>query len=44
VLFIDEAYQLNPARGGHYMEEAVDELVRALTSDEFKGENMRVGR
>jgi AAA+ superfamily predicted ATPase len=37
VLFIDEAYQLDPARGGHYMTEAVDELVGALTEDEFKG-------
>lgn len=37
VLFIDEAYQLNPSRGGNYMTEAVDELVGALTSEEFKG-------
>ena len=37
VLFIDEAYQLNPARGGSYMTEAVDELVKCLTSDEFRG-------
>ena len=37
VLFIDEAYQLDPARGGHYMTEAVDELVGALTEEEFKG-------
>lgn len=37
VLFIDEAYQLDPARGGTYMTEAVDELVGALTEDEFKG-------
>ena len=37
VLFIDEAYQLNPNRGGHYMTEAVDELVGALTDEEFKG-------
>jgi hypothetical protein len=36
-LFIDEAYQLNPARGGPYMTEAVDELVGALTDEEFKG-------
>ena len=35
VLFIDEAYQLDPARGGHYMTEAVDELVGALTEEEF---------
>ena len=37
VLFIDEAYQLNPNKGGEYMQQAVDELVKALTSDEFKG-------
>ena len=36
VLFIDEAYQLNPSRGGHYMTEAVDELVGLLTDEEFK--------
>eukprot|EP00798_Chlamydomonas_sp_ICE-L_P013667 gene13667-19555_t len=36
VLFIDEAYQLDPARGGSYMTEVVDELVKALTSEEFK--------
>ena len=37
MLFIDEAYQLNPARGGSYMTEAVDELVKGLTSPEFQG-------
>ena len=37
VLFIDEAYQMDPARGGPYMTEAVDEMVGALTEDEFKG-------
>ena len=37
VLFIDEAYQLNPMRGGNFMTEAVDELVGALTEEEFKG-------
>lgn len=37
VLFIDEAYQLNPAKGGPYMQEVVDEIVRALTSEEIKG-------
>ena len=37
VLFIDEAYQMDPARGGMYMTEAVDELVGALTEEEFKG-------
>jgi hypothetical protein len=37
VLFIDEAYQMDPIRGGPYMTEAVDELVGALTEEEFKG-------
>lgn len=37
VLFIDEAYQLNPNRGGPYMTEVVDELCAKLTDDEFKG-------
>lgn len=37
VLFIDEAYQLNPNRGGSFMTEVVDELVAKLTSEEFKG-------
>ena len=37
VLFIDEAYQMDPARGGVYMTEASDELVGALTEEEFKG-------
>jgi rubrerythrin len=37
VLFIDEAYQMDPARGGPYMTEAVDEMVGALTEEEFKG-------
>jgi AAA+ superfamily predicted ATPase len=37
VLFIDEAYQLDPARGGAFMTEAVDGLVGALTEVEFKG-------
>ena len=36
VLFIDEAYQLNPRQGGAYMQEVVDELVKGLTSEEFK--------
>ncbi|KAH8103941.1 P-loop containing nucleoside triphosphate hydrolase protein [Cristinia sonorae] len=34
VLFIDEAYQLS---GGHFAQEAVDELVRLLTLPKFKG-------
>lgn len=37
VLFIDEAYQLNPKRGGPYMTEVVDELCAKLTDVEFKG-------
>ena len=37
VLFVDEAYQFNPNRGGPYMTEAVDELCAKLTDDEFKG-------
>ncbi len=31
VLFIDEAYQLNPERGGQYAQEALDELVKEIT-------------
>lgn len=37
VLFIDEAYQLNPQQGGSYMQEVVDEIVKLLTSEEYKG-------
>jgi len=37
VLFIDEAYQLNPNRGGTFMTEAVDELCAKLTDTEYKG-------
>lgn len=37
VLFIDEAYQLNPQRGGSFMTEAVNELCAKLTDEEFKG-------
>ena len=37
VLFIDEAYTMNPAKGGQYMQEAVDCLVGGLTSEEYKG-------
>lgn len=36
VLFIDEAYQLNPSRGGQYAQEAVDEIVKCLTDPDFK--------
>jgi len=38
VLFIDEAYQLNPAKGGQFMQEAADALVKALTSEELQGQ------
>ena len=37
VLFIDEAYQLNPSREGKFMTEAVDELCAKITDEEFKG-------
>jgi SpoVK/Ycf46/Vps4 family AAA+-type ATPase len=37
VLFIDEAYQLNPMKGGSFMQEAVDTMVKELTSEELKG-------
>jgi AAA+ superfamily predicted ATPase len=37
VLFIDEAYQLNPANGNSYMKEVLDELCAALTEEEFQG-------
>lgn len=37
VLFIDEAYQLNPSRGGGYMSEVVDELCAKLTDEAYKG-------
>ena len=37
VLFIDEAYGLNPTKGGQFMQEAVDEIVQMLTDPEFKG-------
>uniref|UniRef100_A0A7S0VPX4 AAA+ ATPase domain-containing protein n=1 Tax=Hemiselmis tepida TaxID=464990 RepID=A0A7S0VPX4_9CRYP len=37
VLFIDEAYQLDPRHGGSYMSEVVDEMVKCLTSEDLKG-------
>lgn len=37
VVVIDEAQQLDPARGGAYMAEAADELARCLSSAEFEG-------
>lgn len=36
VLFIDEAYRLNPRHGGQYMKEAVDEIVKLLTDPKFE--------
>jgi replication-associated recombination protein RarA len=37
VLFIDEAYRLNPRTGGQFMQEALDEIVQILTEDKFAG-------
>lgn len=38
VLFIDEAYRLDPKQSPHsFMKEAVDEIVNMCTEDEFKG-------
>ncbi|CAM9651536.1 unnamed protein product, partial [Hapterophycus canaliculatus] len=39
VLFVDEAYGLNPRHGGtgSFMQEAVDQLVQCLTDDKYKG-------
>jgi AAA+ superfamily predicted ATPase len=36
VLFIDEAYRLNPGKVPGYMQEVVDEIVQILTEKEFK--------
>ena len=36
MLFVDEAYQLNAARGGSFMSEAVDEIVGCLTHPDFQ--------
>ena len=35
VLFINEAYQLNPKNGGTYMQEVVDQIVKCITSQDF---------
>jgi hypothetical protein len=35
VLFIDEAYQLNPGKHGSFPQEAMDQLVDQLTKPEF---------
>jgi hypothetical protein len=37
VLFIDEAYRLNPKLGGSFMQEALDEIVQMLTEPKFRG-------
>jgi len=38
VLFIDEAYRLDPSQSPHsFMKEAMDEMVNLLTEEEFKG-------
>ena len=36
MLFIDEAYRLNPKLGGAYMSEVLDEIVQLLTEEAFK--------
>ena len=36
VLFIDEAYRLNPKKGGIMMGEVLDEIVNILTEEPFK--------
>ncbi|KAG2495742.1 hypothetical protein HYH03_006339 [Edaphochlamys debaryana] len=36
VLFIDEAYRLNPRKGGPMMAEVLDEIVQLLTEPAFK--------
>ncbi|KAG2452041.1 hypothetical protein HYH02_003079 [Chlamydomonas schloesseri] len=37
VLFIDEAYRLNPKNGGPFMQEALDEMVQLLTEPTYMG-------
>ena len=37
VLFIDEAYRLDPRKGEAFVQQSVDEMVNLLTEDEFKG-------
>jgi hypothetical protein len=37
VLFIDEAYQLDPTRGHTFGGEALDEIVKNMTLERFKG-------
>ena len=36
VLFIDEAYRLNPKKSPGYMQEVVDEIVQILTEKQFR--------
>ena len=36
VLFIDEAYRLNPRKSPGFMQEVVDEIVQILTEKQFK--------
>ena len=36
VLFIDEAYRLNPKKSPGFMQEVVDEIVQILTEEQFK--------
>jgi AAA+ superfamily predicted ATPase len=38
VLFIDEAYQLNPKNGGSFMKEVLDEIVGLITSEDYKNQ------
>jgi len=37
VLVVDEAYRLDPQRGGTFNQEAVDEMVNILTEEQFQG-------
>jgi AAA+ superfamily predicted ATPase len=38
VLFIDEAYQLNPKNGGSFMKEVLDEIVGLITSEDYRNQ------
>ena len=42
MLFIDEAYGLNPKVGGTFVGEAVDEMVAILTDEKFKGKMLLI--
>jgi ankyrin repeat protein/replication-associated recombination protein RarA len=37
VLFIDEAYKLNPKNGGPFMKEVLDAIVSVITEPKYKG-------